>query len=444
MSQRRVSPCRSRRSGLATAIGVCLVAICSTSAYAADDPVFPSAAEVAAAKNAVGGASAQVAAIDAELAAARQHLSVAEQQAAMAGEAANAALLHLQRCVQESNAARAAADAARERAAQATLTLSRYAAEIFQGGAGISQLDLVLGGDPRDTLDRAAGLDAVGDERARVMREADAARQLSSMADRAAQEATDRQSAAAATAQTAAEAARSQADAAAGQAAAVNQRQEQAVGQLAALRNTSAQLERDRQAGLAAAEQARIEAENRRRAEAAAAEAARVAAEQERARQAAAAAAAEAARRADAAASRPAPPKPPTPTPTPPPNVPPPSGGVSSVIAFARAQLGEPYAWGAAGPDSWDCSGLTMMAWAKAGVSLSHYTGSQWNETARVPLAQLQPGDLVFYGSSGPSSYHVGLYIGAGQMIHAPRTGEVVKVSSIYYMGDLLPYGGRP
>lgn len=85
-----------------------------------------------------------------------------------------------------------------------------------------------------------------------------------------------------------------------------------------------------------------------------------------------------------------------------------------------------------------------MMAWAQAGVSLSHYTGSQWGETTRVPLAQLQPGDLVFYGSSGPGSYHVGLYIGGGQMIHAPRTGDVVKISSIYYMGDLLPYGGRP
>jgi cell wall-associated NlpC family hydrolase len=114
------------------------------------------------------------------------------------------------------------------------------------------------------------------------------------------------------------------------------------------------------------------------------------------------------------------------------------------VIAFARAQLGEPYVWGAAGPSSWDCSGLTMMAWAQAGVTLSHYTGAQWAETRRVPLSDLQPGDLVFYGATGPTSYHMGMYIGNGQMIAAPRTGDVVKISSIYSMPDILPYGGRP
>ena len=85
-----------------------------------------------------------------------------------------------------------------------------------------------------------------------------------------------------------------------------------------------------------------------------------------------------------------------------------------------------------------------MMAWRQAGVRLSHYTGSQWAETARVPISQLQPGDLVFYGTSGPNSHHVGLYIGGGQMIHAPNPSTVVKYASIYSMSDLLPYGGRP
>jgi len=117
---------------------------------------------------------------------------------------------------------------------------------------------------------------------------------------------------------------------------------------------------------------------------------------------------------------------------------------VSAVIAFARAQLGEPYVWGAAGPSSWDCSGLTLMAWRQAGVQLSHYTGAQYEETQRVPISQLQPGDLVFYGNSGPTSHHMGLYIGGGQMIHAPNPSTVVKISSIYSMSDLLPYGGRP
>lgn len=81
-----------------------------------------------------------------------------------------------------------------------------------------------------------------------------------------------------------------------------------------------------------------------------------------------------------------------------------------------------------------------MMAWAQAGVSLPHYTVAQYDDTAHVPIADLQPGDLVFFGSS---IYHVGLYIGGGQMIDAPYTGAFVRVDSIYWP-DLQPDGGRP
>jgi len=85
-----------------------------------------------------------------------------------------------------------------------------------------------------------------------------------------------------------------------------------------------------------------------------------------------------------------------------------------------------------------------MMAWRQAGVSLAHYTGTQWAQTRHLPLAQAAPGDLVFFGSSVSTIHHVGLYIGGGQMINAPHTGDVVRVASIYSMGDLLPYVGRP
>jgi len=84
-----------------------------------------------------------------------------------------------------------------------------------------------------------------------------------------------------------------------------------------------------------------------------------------------------------------------------------------------------------------------MKAWARAGVYLSHYTGYQWGETSRVALGDLRPGDLVFYGVDGPSSHHVGLFIGNGQMIEAPYTGASVRESSIW-RSDILPYGGRP
>ena len=112
------------------------------------------------------------------------------------------------------------------------------------------------------------------------------------------------------------------------------------------------------------------------------------------------------------------------------------------MLSYARAQIGKPYQWGGTGPDSFDCSGLTMMAWRQAGVYLSHYTGAQWSETDRVPISDLQPGDLVFYGSSGESSHHMGLYIGGGRMIEAPYTGAYIREADIY-RSDLLPYGGR-
>ena len=82
------------------------------------------------------------------------------------------------------------------------------------------------------------------------------------------------------------------------------------------------------------------------------------------------------------------------------------------------------------------------MAWRQAGVYLSHYTGAQWAETARVAVSDLRPGDLVFFGSSGETSHHMGLYIGGGRMIEAPYTGATVREASIY-RSDLLPYGGR-
>jgi peptidoglycan DL-endopeptidase CwlO len=117
-----------------------------------------------------------------------------------------------------------------------------------------------------------------------------------------------------------------------------------------------------------------------------------------------------------------------------------PAPGADLAINYARAQLGKPYQWGGAGPNSFDCSGLTMMAWAQAGVYFPHLAQAQYDMTARVSIANLLPGDLVFYGT--PSNvYHVGLYIGSGDMIDAPATGQVVSIQSIYWDG--LLGGGR-
>jgi peptidoglycan DL-endopeptidase CwlO len=98
----------------------------------------------------------------------------------------------------------------------------------------------------------------------------------------------------------------------------------------------------------------------------------------------------------------------------------------AKAVAFAEAQIGKPYQYGAAGPASFDCSGLTMKAWLAAGTALAHYTGAQWQSGHHVSRAQLQPGDLVFFGTD---IHHVGIYIGSGFMIEAPHTGAKVRVS---------------
>jgi cell wall-associated NlpC family hydrolase len=106
---------------------------------------------------------------------------------------------------------------------------------------------------------------------------------------------------------------------------------------------------------------------------------------------------------------------------------------------WALTQLGKPYQWGAIGPDTYDCSGLTMDAWAQAGVQLLHYTGYQWEEGPHVPLDNLQRGDLLFYATnnSDPATiHHVGIYIGDGMMVDAPFTGAFVRIDSIYQPGD--------
>jgi len=114
-------------------------------------------------------------------------------------------------------------------------------------------------------------------------------------------------------------------------------------------------------------------------------------------------------------------------------NLPAPSPRAAQAIAFAQAQLGKPYVYAAAGPDTFDCSGLTMRAWGTAGVSMGHYSGSQYAAFPHVPLDQLQPGDLVFRGPGG--SAHVALYIGNGLVISAPQTGDHVKVTG---MGNIM------
>ncbi|MCU4184810.1 C40 family peptidase [Acidiferrimicrobium sp. IK] len=107
-------------------------------------------------------------------------------------------------------------------------------------------------------------------------------------------------------------------------------------------------------------------------------------------------------------------------------------------LAWAFSELGKPYVWGGTGPDVFDCSGLTQYSWAHAGVAIPRVAADQDTWTVPVPLSQLLPGDLVFYGTT--DIHHVGMYIGDGLMINAPHTGDVVRISPIWW-SDLAGFG---
>lgn len=144
--------------------------------------------------------------------------------------------------------------------------------------------------------------------------------------------------------------------------------------------------------------------------------------------------------------SAPAPsPSAPAPSPSAPASPPPASVGppnaaiVNAAIAFARAQLGEPYLFGGSGPNAWDCSGLTMMAYSAGGLAIGgHSVSAQYNRAATrgqlLPYSQAQPGDLIFYsygGSASGSKYHVTIYLGGGLMIEAPSPGKTVRIVTV-------------
>ncbi|MEO3814999.1 NlpC/P60 family protein [Plantactinospora sp. B24E8] len=117
-----------------------------------------------------------------------------------------------------------------------------------------------------------------------------------------------------------------------------------------------------------------------------------------------------------------------------------PGGDMGTAVKYACAQIGKPYVWGAEGPGSYDCSGLTLRSWAQAGVSLPHNAARQYSVTSRVSRSQLKPGDLVFYFS--PIS-HVGMYVGDGWIVHASTAGEPVKMARMDSVGSLAGFG-RP
>jgi cell wall-associated NlpC family hydrolase len=420
---------------LATVLGLGGAAI-------ADDPgpAYPSRQQVDRAQADVTARQGDLAGVRTEYAAAQAAAAAAVQRAEIAAEAYNGAMWKLSLAREAAATARRTADAAAARVAAQRAGIARLVVQSYQEGTSLNTLTALLGADgPESVMGRTSVVDMAG---ASLRADYDRYTRLSA----AAQDAEDR----AAAAETASEkvaararAARTAASAAARRAtdlrAAVATRRDTVINALAAAEHTSVALATARQAALDEIARKKAAAEARRKAELAAQrekqreqerqkraeEQARNDAQQQQAQQGSS----DGSSSGGSGSSG---------SPGPGTSAPPqPSGGAAAAIAFAKAQLGEPYRWGAAGPSRWDCSGLTMMAWRAGGIALPHFSGAQYGAGTPVPVSQAQPGDLLFWTSNGRPGgiHHVALYVGGGSFIEAPHAGASVRYNSLdnYY-----------
>ncbi len=382
----------------------------------ADDRPAPSAGDVQNARQLTDQRAAQVAAAERRLAAARAAEQELNVQAEVAVERYDGAVLRRQQAEAVAGTAAAASVRARADRRAAADAAGQLAAEQYRTGlpTGLAGLGgLVQAQNLQAAISGRAALRAVTDRTRRVV-----------------DSATDSATEAAATAAAAARAA----TAAQRAAAAVAQAQQQVADRLAAQRVELAALDAQHTtllAQLAAAEQVSVDLAARRE-QALAAAAAQAAAEAARQAALAAAAPAQSGNPADSDSA---------------PGTARPRGPVDpgAAVSFARAQLGLPYVWGGVGPGSFDCSGLTMRAWQRAGIDLPHHAADQYAHSRPLAYRQLRPGDLVFWSHNGSPQdiYHVALYIGDDRMIEAPRTGTFIKVASLWIMG-VPNYYARP
>jgi cell wall-associated NlpC family hydrolase len=436
----------SHRARIATA-ALCAAVLASFAlgpqASADRDHAIPSQDEVDAAEHDVASARRSVDAIQAELAAAGAYLEELAIEAEQASERYNGALVAWRE-------AKAEAKAAGERSAEASANakvarddLAGYAVAQDTTAPALTSFSTTLSSDGSHTLLRQLA-DADTTSRALSSRYEtwSASSELADVYQAAAEDALTAADDAKQAAAEAKQAAQTAVDAQQSAVASMGAQREVLIQELAKVQDISVELATQRQTGLEERHRQRV-AEQRRQ------EALQREREQQQQQQ-------QQPKPATAPADDPEPddpkpddPEPSNPAPTVPstsPNPPAPSGGAAAAIRFARAQIGEPYVWGADGPSSWDCSGLTMGAWAAAGVYLPHYSVAQYAATTPIRYTQLKPGDLIFWASNpdDPGTiFHVGLYIGGGQMIHAPRTGQDVQVQDVWYW-ESPDFFGRP
>jgi cell wall-associated NlpC family hydrolase len=453
-----------RRAALAaTTLAIVAGAIGSTAlpAAAAKKPVIPSQSQVDTANAAAQAKASQIGQTEAQLAAANASLDTLNNQVEAVVEAYDGAMAKVDAAQQQLAKAQSDLSAANKARDDAQIQMNQFAAASYRGAGGLDRLSALMTSDsPGAFLTRASTLSALARHEQSVISLMTSTQDAQATAQDTANAALADQQVQLQGAAKAKDAAIAAVNAQAGQIAAINANQLNLNAQLAVLRGTAKDLATARAEGL------------KRQAEeaAAAAAAAKAAAARAAAARAAAAAAALAAqKRAAALALQQAAAAQQT-------NgsgsgggssnggsgytnngsgiVPPGGKSISTpaqrqaAIAFAETQIGVWYRWAGAGEvgptvtstgiqkvPGYDCSGLTMQAFAAVGISLAHFTGAQWDEGMHVSQAQLQPGDLVFFATNtnDPSTiHHVGIYIGNGQMVDAPATGEQIGIHNAF------------
>jgi cell wall-associated NlpC family hydrolase len=395
----------------------------------------PSKAEVDRARAEVTDKLQSVAQIEASLAAANARLEQASLDASVAAEAYNGAMWKLAEARKSFRQAQA-----RQRQAKRDVAVQRdgivsLVTDSYQNGTELNSATAMMSDEgPRGLMNRYAVVESAGDSMEARYERFRAASARAKKYTREAGDAEKQQESLAAEARELRDAASAAANSAAVAAGQIAVQKEALVKALAKAQNISVELAGKRQRALEQIAQERAAAAAKAREEARAV-AARKQAEARRAAQKARDARNDQ-KKAQDDQSSPAPsggggytdPGPPVSS-----NPPAPGTGAQRAVAYAKRQLGKPYLWGAAGPRAFDCSGLTMMAWRAGGKSLPHWSVAQFQQSTRISVGQLRPGDLVFWGGTPGSIHHVAMYIGNGQIIHAPRTGQPVQINSMYY-----------
>lgn len=442
----------------------------------------PSQDDINKSKQKEASTSASIASLEARLATLKANTENATMKAQIATEDYLQSLDALNKAKAATAAARAKATAATKQTHQARKSLSDVVVQTYQDGG--NPFDIVspylTGRSLGDIASQKAALDRAGENTDAKLQKVQALQSVATTmegiaaqkesAQRTATQKTEATKNAAQAAANAAQAAQSQA----------TSQRANLISQLAAQRNTTVALETQRQEQLEQAEQNRKNEEARKQAQQAAAQA-KAKEEQEKQNEAKAKETAsptpaqpdpqpsqtaapepqpsqttapepapspsETSQPAPAPAPEPEPAPTPTPEPDPEPEpdpTPAPSGGADVAIAKAYTFIGVDYVWGGESYSGVDCSGLAMLSWAAAGVSLTHSSRAQYWEGTHVSLDSAQPGDLIFWSSDGSagSIYHVAIYLGNDQMIEAPTFGVPVRVTGVRYSG-IMPYAVR-